>query len=87
MSIIFGSTVPHPPLLIPEVGKDNLFYVEKTKKAIEKLAKMVAEEEVETLVVISPHSLSFADAIAIKTGKKFKGSFIQFGAKSVSLEL
>ncbi|MBI4744450.1 MAG: AmmeMemoRadiSam system protein A [Actinobacteria bacterium] len=85
MSIIFGSIVPHPPILIPQIGRDNLIFVEKTKKAMETLAKLAVEENVETLVVISPHSPAFADAIAVKTGDELKGSFRQFGAGSVAL--
>jgi hypothetical protein len=35
--IVFSAFVPHPPLLIPEIGKEKNQSVAKTKKAMEKL--------------------------------------------------
>ena len=40
MSLVFAAITPHPPLLIPSIGKDVIKKVEKTKKALEKLKNL-----------------------------------------------
>jgi len=35
MSLVFAAITPHPPLLIPSIGKDVIKKVDKTKKALE----------------------------------------------------
>jgi hypothetical protein len=37
MSLVFAAIVPHPPLLIPSIGKEAIKKIDKTKRALEKL--------------------------------------------------
>ena len=36
MSLVFAAITPHPPLLIPTIGKNELKKINATKKALEK---------------------------------------------------
>jgi len=76
---------PHPPIIIPEVGKGEEAGAEQTVKAMETLAQDIKKIGPDLLVFITPHGLVFQDAITISRPSNLKGSFRRFGA-SVSLE-
>lgn len=86
MSVIAGYMVPHPPLIIPEIGRGNELQVEETIKAYERVADEIADIEPETLVVLSPHSIMYADYFHISPGKQASGNFACFGAPGVSID-
>lgn len=80
MAIALGCIVPHPPILVPDIGKESLNKISSTQKAMEKLSLQIAELQPETLVFISPHSPAFTDAIAVKSDSSLKGSLKSFGS-------
>ena len=86
MSVIAGYMVPHPPLIIPEVGRGNELQVEETIKAYEKVADEIADIKPETLIVLSPHSIMYTDYFHISPGKQASGNFASFGAPGVSFD-
>ncbi|MDI6689008.1 MAG: AmmeMemoRadiSam system protein A [Actinomycetota bacterium] len=86
MSVAIGCVVPHPPILVPEVGRENLNRIQATVKGIKELTREIAKMQPETLVFISPHSPAFSDAIAIKVDPELEGSLTQFGASSISFK-
>ena len=38
MSIVFGAIMPHPPILVPPIGKERLKEAEESKSALEEMA-------------------------------------------------
>ena len=54
--LVFASICPHPPIIIPTIGGQELENVKETIQAMEKLAYQIEEAEPETVIVISPHS-------------------------------
>lgn len=85
MSIVAAYAAPHPPLLIPEVGKGQERKVSITAEAFERMAKEIAEIKPETIVFITPHSVIYADYFHISPSKSATGSLRQFGAPDVSM--
>jgi AmmeMemoRadiSam system protein A len=83
VSVNLGCVAPHPPIIIDEIGKESLSQVEVTRKSMKVLAKRIAQEDPETLIIISPHSPVFADNFAIKSNPQLIGSLANFGAFSV----
>lgn len=79
MSLVFASVVPHPPLLIPNIGKDEIKKVEKTKKALEKLEEELYVAKPDVVLIISPHVSLFTDAFTINAYTNFVSNFEQFG--------
>lgn len=75
--------LPHPPIIIPEVGKEALKEVRSTVKAMEALAREVAEGDPQRLIIISPHGPVFQDAIGIWGVEELKGDLAAFGAGQV----
>lgn len=78
--------MPHPPLIIPDVGHGEEKQIQATVDACREIAKMVAELKPETIILISPHSIMYADYFHISPGKSASGSFAQFGAPQVAMK-
>lgn len=80
MGIVFGCAVPHPPLLVPDVGHGQEKAIQATIDALSKLAGELAEARPETLVVISPHGQGHGDAMGVLTGARCAGDMRQWGS-------
>ena len=57
--------LPHSPLLIPEIGKTNYAFLEKTSQAYLQIGAELNELEIDTLIIISPHGLSSESSFTI----------------------
>lgn len=75
--------VPHPPLLIPEIGRGQEKKIQKTIDAYDKIAKKISELKPSTIVIISPHAVLYSDYIHISPGEGSKGDFREFGEVEV----
>jgi AmmeMemoRadiSam system protein A len=84
MPIIAAFMVPHPPMIIPQVGRGSEKQVQKTIRAYEEISAQIAELRPETIIVTSPHAVLYADYFHISPGKQAKGDFGRFGAPEVS---
>ncbi len=80
-----GCVCPHPPLLVPQIGGDDLDLVLSTVKAMQKLAVDVGEPE--TIVIVSPHTPSHGDTYTVKTAAVLHGDFATFGCPQVRYEI
>ncbi len=86
MSILGAIMTPHPPLLLPQIGKGQDAAISATTAAMKQAARFVAELSPETLVVISPHATAYADYNHISPGREAQGDFGHFGAPFVKVE-
>jgi aromatic ring-opening dioxygenase LigB subunit len=80
-----GCACPHPPLLIPEIGRQNIAEVEATDAAMRRLGAELGE--VDLTIVISPHTPGFSDVFTVKSPRRLSGDFRGFGVPSVGLEI
>lgn len=83
MAIVGAFMVPHPPLIVPEVGRGGEEQIKETTMAYERVAERIAELEPETIVITSPHTVMYSDYFHISPGNAAMGSFAQFGAGGV----
>lgn len=83
MSIVFAGVAPHPPLLIPDIGRTDRDRVTLTDQALKRLAGHLVQTAPDILVIISPHGPVFSDAIAIFNEPEIEGDLDQFGASHV----
>jgi len=79
MSLVFGAICPHPPLLIPAIGRDNLKRIRKTKVAMEQLAADFYHSSAETVIIISPHGQVMAECFTINHSPVLTTDFSDFG--------
>lgn len=77
---------PHPPILVPEVGKGEGKKAAATVNAFERAAKEIGEIKPSTIIVTTPHGPVFQDFIHISVKPRLAGDFRRFGAGNVRLE-
>ena len=85
MSVIGAIMVPHPPIILPEVGKGEEKKISATAAAYEKAAALAAELKPDTIIIASPHSIMYADYFHISPGRSAKGDMSRFGAPGVKI--
>ncbi len=85
MGIVNAVMVPHPPIIIPEVGRGEEKKIQATTDAYLAAAKFVANAWPETIIVTTPHSVMYADWFHISPGESATGNFDAFGAGKVEL--
>ncbi|MCR4870841.1 MAG: AmmeMemoRadiSam system protein A, partial [Atopobiaceae bacterium] len=87
MAIIAAFAVPHPPLIIPEVGNGREKGIQATVDAYEEVGRRVAELAPDTIVVSSPHATLYRDYFHISPGRSAKGSFARYGASRAAYKV
>ena len=87
MPILAGFMVPHPPMIVPAVGRGSEKQVEKTTRAYEQVAEEIAALQPDTIIITSPHATMYADYFHISPGKGARGDFGQFRARQESFQV
>lgn len=87
MAVIGAALVPHPPLIVPQVGRGGEKQIQKTAEEYVKAAGFIASLEPETVVIISPHSIMYRDYFHISPGAHASGDLGRFGAPEVSVSV
>ena len=87
MGIKYAFILPHPPILVPGIGKGEENKARKTIEGFEEIGKIIGEIKPETIIISSPHSAIYSDYINISTGKKAKGDFGNFRAGNIKIEV
>lgn len=85
MPLIGAFIVPHPPLIVPEIGKGMEAGVQMTIDAYEEVARRIAALRPDTIVLSSPHASGYADYIQISPDQRAEGTFRDFGASRVHI--
>ena len=85
MGIVATFMLPHPPIVIPKIGKKDMKTVQNTVDAYEQAAEKIGQIQPETIVIISPHHTLYADYFQISPGKKGRGNLGQFNVPQVSV--
>ena len=86
MPVLAAFMVPHPPMIVPAVGRGSEAQIEETTKAYEKVADGIAALRPETIIITSPHSVMYSDYFHISPGRRAKGSFADFRAGEVAFD-
>ena len=83
MPIVAAYMVPHPPMIVPQVGRGSEKQITKTIRAYEAVAAGIAGIRPETIIVTSPHAVLYADYFHISPGEEATGDFGRFRAPEV----
>lgn len=87
MGRILGAYIlPHPPIMIEEIGRRDTLKVSDTVKALEKVSAKIAAQNPDTIVIITPHGPLFRDAMTFSREERLTGSFRDFGAPNLSYD-
>ena len=85
MSVIAAFAVPHPPIILPEIGRDEDKKISRTTDAYLAVMRRAAALRPDTIVLMSPHSIMYADYFHISPGSGAQGDFSEFRAPEVQI--
>jgi AmmeMemoRadiSam system protein A/AmmeMemoRadiSam system protein B len=77
--IVFGCAVPHPPVIVPAIGRGQEKGVAKTSEALGLLSELLDQSKPDTSIIISPHGRSFTNAMGILTANESEGGLQSWG--------
>ena len=86
MSIIAAYMVPHPPMIIPQIGGGREKQIQQTIDAYRNAAREIASLKPETIIISSPHSVMYSDYYHISPGKDAYGDFRSFHAQEIRFQ-
>lgn len=81
--LIFACLVPHPPIMVPEVGDRETEKVKQTVAALTDLGEALAAAKPDTVIFITPHSLVFSDAVGLVATPRVAGNLGKFRAPQI----
>ena len=87
MSVVGAIMVPHPPIILPEVGRGEEKKIAASDSAYRKAAAFAAGFRPDTVVLSSPHSVMYADYFHISPGKSARGDMGQFRAPQLRFQV
>lgn len=87
MPITAAVAVPHPPIILPEIGKGEEVKIRATTEAYRQAMREIAAARPETVVLFSPHADAYVDGFQISPGEEAWGDFARFGAPRSKVQL
>lgn len=83
MSIVNIYFVPHPPIIMNEIGGRDVNNVAETIEAYHKVARLIAVDQPDTIIFITPHGMSFENGTSLYDDMKLRGDFEMFGSPEI----
>lgn len=82
--LVFSAIAPHPPIMVPEVGRESIADVADSIDAMAELTRRLIESGAETVVLISPHASLEADSFVAYEGPEVYADFANFRAPTTT---
>jgi len=83
--IVFTAIVPHPPVGIPGIGRqEDVLVMEKTLNAFDVLRQQLERTSPDVVVIISPHAPLEPYRFVINSNPILRGNFSQFALDEVA---
>lgn len=79
-NLVFSGIAPHPPIMVPEVGRESIESVADSIEAMAELSRRVIDSGAETVILISPHARLEVDAFVAYEGPEVTADFSNFNA-------
>lgn len=86
-SIVFSGIAPHPPIMVPAVGRESAAEVRGSIEGMAELTRRLIASGAETLVLISPHAPLEPDAFVAYQDPVLHGNFANFRASAVRFDV
>ena len=87
MPWVWAALMPHPPILVPEVGLGRENEARETRKGLELLVESLRDRKPDVLLVLSPHQPYAPGALFLNSAGRATGTLAPFGAPSVTIGL
>lgn len=84
--IVFAGIAPHPPIMVPEVGREAITQVRGSIDAMRDLTERLIASGAESVILISPHAPLEARAFVAYNDAQLYGDFANFRAPDTKVE-
>jgi AmmeMemoRadiSam system protein A/AmmeMemoRadiSam system protein B len=84
-SLVFAGIAPHPPIMVPEVGREAIAEVRSSIDAMAALTERVIQSGAETVILISPHAPLEPDAFVAYAEPQLYADFSNFRAPTATV--
>ena len=84
-SVVFAGIAPHPPIMVPEVGREAAAEVRDSIDAMAELTERLIRSGAESVILISPHAPLERDAFVAYDGPQLHADFANFRAPTVTV--
>lgn len=78
--------LPHPPIVLPEIGKGEERKISDTSSSMDAVGKDIAEISPGTIILVTPHGMMFQNAIALSYEDEISGNLRNFGVPDISMK-
>mgnify|MGYP000162132978 CR=1 FL=1 len=82
--IVYGCVVPHPPIIVPDIGKGRESEISATADSIKQVAERLAASHPDVILVISPHGTAHYQAMGIASSNMMRGDLRTWGADNLN---
>jgi MEMO1 family protein len=86
-SIVFSGIAPHPPIMVPEVGRESIVNVRGSIDAMAEMTRRIISSGAETVVLISPHAPLESQSFVAYQSPLLRADFANFRAPKVHFEV
>jgi AmmeMemoRadiSam system protein A len=83
--LVFSGIAPHPPIMVPEVGRESIAGVRDSIEAMTELTERLIASGAGTVILISPHAPLEIDSFVVYEGPEVYGDFANFRAPETSV--
>lgn len=84
--IVFTGIAPHPPIMVPEVGREAISEVLGSIEAMAEFTRRIIDNGAQTVVLISPHAPLERNSFVAYQSPTLYGSFANFRAPETVVE-
>jgi AmmeMemoRadiSam system protein A/AmmeMemoRadiSam system protein B len=84
--MVFAGIAPHPPIMVPEVGREAITEVRGSIEAMRDFTQRIIASGAETVILISPHAPLEARAFVAYNDDQLYGDFASFRAPGAKVE-
>lgn len=85
--LVFSGIAPHPPIMVPEVGRESIAGVRHSIEAMAELTERLIASGAETVILISPHAPLEIDSFVAYDGPEVYGDFAKFHSPETSVSV
>jgi MEMO1 family protein len=85
-TLVFAGIAPHPPIMVPEVGREASAEVRGSIEAMREFTERLIASGAETVVLVSPHAPLEARAFVAYQDAQLYGDFANFRAPEARVE-
>ena len=84
-SLVYVGIAPHPPIMVPEVGRGESERVRGSIEAMREMTARITACGAETVVLVSPHAPLEARAFVAYRDAELRGNFARFRARGTEI--